>query len=195
MLAPCLQNYRITKCNVAKPPENGASSSQVPTTPFFGINIPSISLTSCRPVLPIQIFGQEGLAYADTDATRSIAGQRLFSMVKDKVTYETLSISLADGTQFVQEVPCFSIEVALKDKLIQASFIALPNATFTLLGTDFVTYSKVVLDLSKQMWSFSDYSEVYYQYSSESTTRFFQADMMSSRSRGRQNYPRPRKNE
>ncbi|KAJ8939663.1 hypothetical protein NQ314_011052 [Rhamnusium bicolor] len=102
---------RSKKCNEPKssPADIKSNFSQPSTSQssFFGITIPQFSQISHRPILPIKIFEEYGLAYADTGATRSIAGQKLYSLVKGNVPicYETLSISLADDTHSIQNVP------------------------------------------------------------------------------------------
>lgn len=153
---------KCPKCNKDNPTHRRSPDvhppSRKPET-LFGIDFPDelLHIQSSRPVLPIKVMDEKGIAYADTGATRSVAGKRLFDLVKQNVTikYEVLTISLADGTATTQEVPSFTIEVEIESRKVLTTFLALPNAQYTLLGADFLCCSKVVLDVYNQTWHFA----------------------------------------
>ncbi|GFS43728.1 hypothetical protein TNIN_27221 [Trichonephila inaurata madagascariensis] len=85
----------------------------------------------------------------------------MYQVFKDKALLfqETaLAISLEDGQQTTGEVLTTQVIVEIERRSILTKFIILPKAkgNRTLLGTDFLSYAGLVLDVKDACWYFWD---------------------------------------
>ncbi|KAK4880853.1 hypothetical protein RN001_004172 [Aquatica leii] len=124
-----------------------------------------------RPILPIQIWDSNGTAIADTGATRSVAGETLYNLLKNRCcfTRQNFSVTLADGTDTPQEVLTTTVPIQIAHKTITVEMIVLPNAKSnrTLLGIDFLSKARVLLNTADQTWCFIENPEMPFSYATE----------------------------
>ncbi|GBN05519.1 hypothetical protein AVEN_37007-1 [Araneus ventricosus] len=69
-----------------------------------------------------------------------------------------MCISLADGQRSMEDVLITTVTLEIEGRKFDQELIALPNAkrNRTLLGTDFLKKSRIMLDLKNQQWFFND---------------------------------------
>lgn len=111
--------------------------------------------------LKIFIKGLCGVACADTGATRSIASDTLYEILKSKGVQfrgETLTMCLADGQKNVVDALVTKIVVTIEGRAVPIDIIALPEVkgNRTLLGMDFLSKAGIVLDIRNRKWHFQD---------------------------------------
>ncbi|GFU39877.1 transposon Ty3-G Gag-Pol polyprotein, partial [Nephila pilipes] len=109
----------------------------------------------------LRINGIFGKACADTGSSHSIAGESLYTLLKDegaKFRNGTMCISLADGQRSTEDVLITTVTIEIEGRKFDQELIALPNSkrNRTLLGIDFLKKSGIMLDLRKQQWFFAD---------------------------------------
>ncbi|GFT03163.1 transposon Ty3-G Gag-Pol polyprotein [Nephila pilipes] len=109
----------------------------------------------------LRINGIFGKACADTGSSHSIAGETLYTLLKDegaKFRNGTICISLADGQRSTEDVLITTVTLDIEGWKFDQELIALPNAkrNRTLLGIDFLKKSGIMLDLRNQQWFFAD---------------------------------------
>ncbi|GFT43926.1 transposon Ty3-G Gag-Pol polyprotein [Nephila pilipes] len=109
----------------------------------------------------LRINGIFGKACADTGSSHSIAGESLYTLLKNegaKFRNGTMCISLADGQRSTEDVLITTVTIEIEGRKFDQELIALPNAkrNRTLLGINFLKKSGIMLDLRKQQWFFAD---------------------------------------
>ncbi|GFT57691.1 transposon Ty3-G Gag-Pol polyprotein [Nephila pilipes] len=109
----------------------------------------------------LRINGIFGKACADTGSSHSIAGETLYTLLKDegaKFRNETMCISLADGQRSTEDVLITTVTLEIEGRKFDQELISLPDAkrNRTLLGIDFLKKSGIMLDLRNQQWFFAD---------------------------------------
>ncbi|GFS79601.1 transposon Ty3-G Gag-Pol polyprotein [Nephila pilipes] len=109
----------------------------------------------------LRINGIFGKVCADTGSSHSIAGETLYTLLKDegaKFQNGTMCISLADGQRSTEDVLITTVTLEIEGRKFDQELIALPNAkrNRTLLGIDFLKKSGIMLDLRNQQWFFAD---------------------------------------
>ncbi|GFT16797.1 retrovirus-related Pol polyprotein from transposon 17.6, partial [Nephila pilipes] len=109
----------------------------------------------------LRINGIFGKACADTGSSHSIAGETLYTLLKDegaKFRNGTMCISLADGQRSTEDVLNTTVTIEIEGRKFDQELIALPNAkrNRTLLDIDFLKKSGIMLDLRNQQWFFAD---------------------------------------
>ncbi|GFT66297.1 retrovirus-related Pol polyprotein from transposon 17.6 [Nephila pilipes] len=109
----------------------------------------------------LRINGIFGKACADTGSSHSIAGETLYTLLKDEGAMfrnGTMCISLADGQRSTEDVLITTVTLEIEGRKFDQELIALPNAkrNRTLLGIDFLKKSGIMLDLRNQLWFFAD---------------------------------------
>ncbi|GFU14369.1 retrovirus-related Pol polyprotein from transposon 17.6 [Nephila pilipes] len=117
--------------------------------------------TASVSTLYLCINGIFGKACADTGSSHSIAGETLYTLLKDegaKFRNGTMCISLADGQRSTEDVLITTVTLEIEGRKFDQELIALPNAkrNRTLLGIDFLKKSGIMLDLRNQQWFFAD---------------------------------------
>ncbi|GFT66360.1 retrovirus-related Pol polyprotein from transposon 17.6 [Nephila pilipes] len=109
----------------------------------------------------LRINGIFGKACADTGSSHSIAGETLYTLLKDEGTKfrnGTMCISLADGQRSTEDVFITTVTLEIEGRKFDQELIALPNAkrNRTLLRIDFLKKSGIMLDLRNKQWFFAD---------------------------------------
>ncbi|GFT58868.1 GMC_OxRdtase_N domain-containing protein [Nephila pilipes] len=107
------------------------------------------------------INGVMGTACADTAATHSIAGKKLYHILKKQgTTFSTgsLTVSLADGSKIEREVNTTCVKIRLGGRTLPLNLVAIPGAknNNTLLGMDFLESFGIVLNVKRKTWFFDD---------------------------------------
>ncbi|GFS70873.1 retrovirus-related Pol polyprotein from transposon 17.6 [Nephila pilipes] len=108
--------------------------------------------TSLVSTVYLRINGIFGKACADTGSSHSIAGETLYTLLKDegaKFWNGTMCISLADGQRSIEDVLITTVTLEIEGRKSDQELIALPNVkrNRTLLGIDFLKKSGIMLDL------------------------------------------------
>lgn len=130
---------------------------------FFSIMLEE-SYVQSRPLVSIDICGSHGLALIDTAAMISIASKSLFNVLrKNKIVFEhkNITIKLADGSVKTISVPMCQVPIILKQRSFATTIVALPDATHTLLGIDFLVKAGIVVDFYNRTWRFADSNIVF----------------------------------
>ncbi|GBN68124.1 hypothetical protein AVEN_224636-1 [Araneus ventricosus] len=96
----------------------------------------------------LRVNGIFGKACADSGSSHSIAGETLYTLLKDegaKFRNGTMCISLADGQRSMEDVLITTVTLEIEGRKFYQELIALPNAkrNKTLLGTDFLKSQKL----------------------------------------------------
>ncbi|KAF8789997.1 Retrovirus-related Pol polyprotein like [Argiope bruennichi] len=132
----------------------------------FDINLFTFeSLTFPKSLIVLKICGVGSAACADTGASHSIAGEKLFHILQSKkVKFEskTISVTLADGTQSNVAALTTIVNLEVESK----ELVVLPEAkgNRTLLGTDFLQSVEIVLDVPDGKWHFCDKLRIQYSF-------------------------------
>ncbi|GBO14770.1 hypothetical protein AVEN_44482-1 [Araneus ventricosus] len=145
--------YIKAKCPSCTPREKSSSNSITLYTCHA-----SVSPTA---LLDIRIGDIHGRVCADTGATRSIAGELMFNSLRERgVDFQKMEVTmvLADGSQTNMEAYTAPVSIDIEGRTVPIEMLALPKAkgNRTLLGTDFLEKSGIVLDLKNKSWYFSD---------------------------------------
>ena len=170
-------------CPKGKQDSAGGSTTNVKTENVFS-SVYVDSKKSCsdfvidnnkqgRPIVRVCVEGYQGTALLDTAARRSIASYSLYSLLKrigSNFRTETMSLKLADGIVRNSDVLLTIVNVQLASLSIPIEFIILPEAVSndTLLGIDFITKAKMVIDFSNWTWRTMDQPRTLYTLSWES---------------------------
>ncbi|XP_073952524.1 uncharacterized protein [Choristoneura fumiferana] len=116
-----------------------------------------------HPTLMVSIFGQVGVAIMDTGATHCVASPSLYAiLVSNNVSFQNAqrTLRLADGTQQTRDVLTAEVPITIEGRNFSAHFMVLPgDDTRTLLGFEFLSKAGIVLDGSRDSWSFADTPE------------------------------------
>ncbi|GFT23269.1 transposon Ty3-G Gag-Pol polyprotein, partial [Nephila pilipes] len=128
---------------------------------IFGSKFLCFVTTASVSTVYLRINGIFGKACAYTGSSHSIAGETLYTLLKDeraKFRNGTMCISLADGQRSTEDVLITTITLEIEGRKFDQELIALPNAkrNRTLLGIDFLKKSGIMLDLRNQQWFFAD---------------------------------------
>ncbi|GBM94810.1 hypothetical protein AVEN_69362-1 [Araneus ventricosus] len=114
-----------------------------------------------KPLLDIRIGDIHGRVCADTGATRSIAGELMFNSLRERgVDFQKMEVTmaLADGSRTTMKSYTAPVSIDIEGRTVLIEMLALPKAkgNRTLLGTDFLEKSGIVLNLKNKRWYFSD---------------------------------------
>ncbi|GFW47769.1 uncharacterized protein TNCV_2829571 [Trichonephila clavipes] len=120
-------------------------------------------------IIQISICNTEAAVCADTGATHSVAGEKLYHLLKQKgLNFEekTMQMTLADGRTQTTEILTTSVDMSIQGKVIPTELLILKNArgNRTLLGIDFLTAAGIVLDLQRKQWYFTETSHKKYNF-------------------------------
>ncbi|GFW68618.1 retrovirus-related Pol polyprotein from transposon 297 [Trichonephila clavipes] len=99
----------------------------------------------------LKIFGEKIAVCADTGASHTIAGEKLFKFLQEHdVTFmnKRISFMMADGIRQTIMALSTIVDLYIEDKVIPTEFLVLPEAkgNRTLLGLDFLNAAGIVLD-------------------------------------------------
>ncbi|GFR02645.1 uncharacterized protein TNCT_246341 [Trichonephila clavata] len=112
-------------------------------------------------VIVLKIFGEKIAVCADTGASHTIAGEKLFKFLqKHGITFtnKVISFMMADGIRQTITALRTVVDLYIEGKVIPTEFIVLPEAKLnkTLLGLDFLNAAEIVLDVQGGKWHFSE---------------------------------------
>ncbi|GFV07381.1 retrovirus-related Pol polyprotein from transposon 412 [Trichonephila clavipes] len=136
-------------------------------------------------LIDITFCGIKGRVCADTGSTHSIPGERMYPVFKDKgllFQETTLAMSLADGQQTTGEALTTQVMVEIEGRSVLTKFIILPKAkgNRTLLGTDFLSSTGLVLDVKNACWYLWDNPTHKYPFCEELDTASIDEKMSSN---------------
>ncbi|GFX62902.1 uncharacterized protein TNCV_1099951 [Trichonephila clavipes] len=136
-------------------------------------------------LIVITFCGIKGRVCADTGCSHSISGERMFQIFKDKgllFQKTPLAMSLADGLQTTGEALTTQVMVEIEGRSVLTKFIILPKAkgNRTLLGTDFLSFAGLVLDVKNTCWYFWDNPTHKYSFGEELEPPFIVEKMSSN---------------
>ncbi|GFW72021.1 retrovirus-related Pol polyprotein from transposon 297 [Trichonephila clavipes] len=124
-------------------------------------------------LIDITFCGIKGRICADTGSSHSIAGERMFQILKDKgllFQETTLAMSLANGQQTTGEALTTQVMVEIEGRSVLTKFIILPKVNITLLGTDFLSPAGLILYVTNTCWYFWDNPTHKYPFGEELAT-------------------------
>ncbi|GBM63061.1 hypothetical protein AVEN_68522-1 [Araneus ventricosus] len=157
--------------NVEKLASNLDDYDAVPTKSHFHTSNPEEELNTERTlrltrralldIVDIYIVDIYGRVCADTCATRFIAGELMFNLLRERgVDFQKMevTITLADGSRTTMEVNTAPVSIDIEGRAVSIDMLALPKAKDKrkLLGTDFSEKSGIVLDLKNKRLHFND---------------------------------------
>lgn len=155
--------YIKAKCPTCNP------STHLASTRFENIKIHSFDTSTPNAIVYVTINEIFGTACADSGASHSVAGERLYNILKEegaKFEKSFLTMTLADGSQREREVHTTCVNVSLEGRSFPLTLIALPDAkrNRTLLGANFLENAGVVLNLRDRTWFFNDNPKKCFQF-------------------------------
>ncbi|GFW78890.1 retrovirus-related Pol polyprotein from transposon 17.6 [Trichonephila clavipes] len=162
--APGIIRSRCHTCNPVRQKDNALSSS-LNQSNFYSFSSESNPIS----IIQISICNTEAAVCADTGATHSVAGEKLYHLLKQKgLNFEekTMQMTLADGRTQTTEILTTSVDISIQEKIIPTDLLILKNArgNRTLLGIDFLTAAGIVLDLQRKQWYFTETSHRKYNF-------------------------------
>ncbi|GFR04784.1 retrovirus-related Pol polyprotein from transposon 297 [Trichonephila clavata] len=112
-------------------------------------------------VIVLKIFGEKIAVCADTGASHTIAGEKLFKFLQEHgitFTNKVISFMMADGIRQTITALRTVVDLYIEGKVIPTEFLVLPEAkgNKTLLGLDFLNAAGIVLDVQGGKWHFSE---------------------------------------
>ncbi|GFX08222.1 uncharacterized protein TNCV_3267131 [Trichonephila clavipes] len=145
--------------------KDDALSSSLNQSNFYSFSSESNPIS----IIQISICNTEAAVCADTGATHSVAGEKLYHLLKQKgLNFEekTMQMTLADGRTQTTEILTTSVDISIQGKVIPTELLILKNArgNRTLLGIDFLTAAGIVLDLQRKQWYFTETSHRKYNF-------------------------------
>ncbi|GFS66858.1 retrovirus-related Pol polyprotein from transposon 17.6 [Trichonephila clavipes] len=162
--APGIIRSRCHTCNPVRQKDDALSSS-LNQSNFYSFSSESNPIS----IIQISICNTEAAVCADTGATHSVAGEKLYHLLKQKgLNFEekTMQMTLADGRTQTTEILTTSVDISIQGKVIPTELLILKNArgNRTLLGIDFLTAAGIVLDLQRKQWYFTETSHRKYTF-------------------------------
>ncbi|GFS92598.1 retrovirus-related Pol polyprotein from transposon 297 [Trichonephila clavipes] len=162
--APGIIRSRCHTCNPVRQKDDALSSS-LNQSNFYSFSSESNPIS----IIQISICNTEAAVCADTGATHSVAGEKLYHLLKQKgLNFEekTMQMTLADGRTQTTEILTTSVDISIQGKVIPTELLILKNSrgNRTLLGIDFLTAAGIVLDLQRKQWYFTETSHRKYNF-------------------------------
>ncbi|GFU77888.1 transposon Ty3-I Gag-Pol polyprotein [Trichonephila clavipes] len=113
-----------------------------------------------KSVIVLKIFGEKIAVCADTGASHTIAGEKMFKFLQEHdvtFTNKRISFMMADGIRQTIMALSTVVDLYIEGKVIATEFLVLPDAkgNKTLLGLDFLNAAGIVLDVQGGKWHFS----------------------------------------
>ncbi|GFV96293.1 retrovirus-related Pol polyprotein from transposon 297 [Trichonephila clavipes] len=111
-------------------------------------------------VIVLKIFGEKITVCADTGASHTIAGEKMFKFLQEydvTFTNKRISFMMADGIRQIIMALSTVVDLYIEGKVIATEFLVLPDAegNKTLSGLDFLNAAGIVLDVQGGKWHFS----------------------------------------
>jgi hypothetical protein len=148
-----------SKCGTCNPT---VQKNDVQASNFYNLNFHNLATeVSSISLIEIVICNERAAVCADTGATHSVAGEKLYNLLKDrgvKFDNKLVNMALADGHVRQTEILTTLVDITVQGKVISTELIVLKNAKAnrTLLGVDFLTAAGIVLDLQRKCYYFSE---------------------------------------
>ncbi|GFX96076.1 retrovirus-related Pol polyprotein from transposon 297 [Trichonephila clavipes] len=120
-------------------------------------------------VIVLKLFGEKIAVCADTGASHTIAGEKMFKFLQEHdvtFTNKRISFMMADGIRQTIMALSTVVDLYIEGKVIPTEFIVLPDAkgNKTLLGLDFFNVAGIVLDVQGGKWHFSGNPRKQYKF-------------------------------
>ncbi|GFW38055.1 retrovirus-related Pol polyprotein from transposon 297 [Trichonephila clavipes] len=120
-------------------------------------------------MIVLKIFGEKIAVCADTGASHTIAGEKMFKFLQEHdvtFTNKRISFMMADGIRQTIMALSTVIDLYIEGKVIPTEFLVLPDAkgNKTLLGLDFLNAAGIVLDVQGGKWHFSGNPRKQYKF-------------------------------
>ncbi|GFU29353.1 uncharacterized protein NPIL_353261 [Nephila pilipes] len=112
-------------------------------------------------LIVLRIFREKIAVCADTDASHTIAGEKLFKFLQEHdIIFANKKISFRMADEIRQTITALSaiVNLYIEGKVIPTEFLVLPEAkgNKTVLGRDFLNAAGIVLDVQRGKWYFSE---------------------------------------
>ncbi|GFW42864.1 retrovirus-related Pol polyprotein from transposon 17.6 [Trichonephila clavipes] len=124
--APGIIRSRCHTCNPVRQKDDALSSS-LNQSNFYSFSSESNPIS----IIEISICNTEAAVCADTGATHSVAGEKLYHLLKQKgLNFEekTMQMTLADGRTQTTEILTTSVDISIQGKVIPTELLILKNA-------------------------------------------------------------------
>ncbi|GFW96658.1 transposon Ty3-G Gag-Pol polyprotein [Trichonephila clavipes] len=124
--APGIIRSRCHTCNPVRQKDDVLSSS-LNQSNFYSFSSESNPIS----IIQISICNTEAAVCADTGATHSVAGEKLYHLLKQKgLNFEekTMQMTLADGRTQTTEILTTSVDISIQGKVIPTELLILKNA-------------------------------------------------------------------
>ncbi|GFW51220.1 retrovirus-related Pol polyprotein from transposon 17.6 [Trichonephila clavipes] len=120
-------------------------------------------------VIVLKIFGEKIAVCADTGASHTIAGEKMFKFLQEHdvtFTNKRISFMMADGIRQTIMALSTVVDLYIEGKVIPTEFLVLPDAkgNKTFLGLDFLNAAGIVLDVQGGKWHFSGNHRKQYRF-------------------------------
>ncbi|GFX87524.1 retrovirus-related Pol polyprotein from transposon 297 [Trichonephila clavipes] len=120
-------------------------------------------------VIVLKIFGEKISVCADTGASHTIAGEKMFKFLQEHdvtFTNKMISFMMADGIRQTIMALSTVVDLYIEGKVIPTEFLVLPDAkgNKTLLGLDFLNAAGIVLNVQGGKWHFSGNPRKQYKF-------------------------------
>ncbi|GFS74079.1 CCHC-type domain-containing protein [Nephila pilipes] len=120
-------------------------------------------------LIVLRIFGEKIAVCADTGASHTIAGEKLFKFLQERdIIFEKkiISLMMADGIRQTITALSAVVNLYIEGKVIPTEFLVLPEAkgNKTLLERDFLNAAGIVLDVQGAKWYFSENPRSQYEF-------------------------------
>ncbi|GFU22541.1 uncharacterized protein NPIL_175391 [Nephila pilipes] len=119
-------------------------------------------------LIVLRIFGEKIAVCADTGASHTIAGEKLFKFLQERdiIFEKIISLMMADGIRQTITALSAVVNLYIEGKVIPTEFLVLPEAkgNKTLLGRDFLNAAGIVLDVQGGKWYFSENPRRQYEF-------------------------------
>ncbi|GFX40575.1 retrovirus-related Pol polyprotein from transposon 17.6 [Trichonephila clavipes] len=123
--APGIIRSRCHTCNPVR--QKDTLSSSLNQSNFYSFSSENNPIS----IIQISICDTEAAVCADTGATRSVAGEKLYNLLKQKgLNFEekTIRMTLDDGRTQTTEILTTSVDIGIQGKIIATELIILKNA-------------------------------------------------------------------
>ncbi|GFX82050.1 transposon Ty3-I Gag-Pol polyprotein [Trichonephila clavipes] len=120
-------------------------------------------------VIVLKIFGEKIAVCADTGASHTIAGEKMFKFLQEHdvtFTNKRISFMMADGIWQTIMALSTVVDLYIEGKVIPTEFLVLPDAkgNKTLLGLYFLNAAGIFLDVQGGKWHFSGNPRKQYKF-------------------------------
>ncbi|GFW10959.1 transposon Ty3-I Gag-Pol polyprotein [Trichonephila clavipes] len=120
-------------------------------------------------MIVLKIFGEKIAVCADTGASHTITGEKMFKFLQEHdvtFTNKRISFMMADGIRQTIMALSTVVDLYIEGKVIATEFLVFPDVkgNKTLLGLDFLNAAGIVLDVQGGKWHFSGNPRKQYKF-------------------------------